>query len=180
MNSEALTKIRRAALNDSTIKRHRSHIMQLEADVKVKLNNVYVEVHLHFLRYFSIRPEEIKKMILNSFGHDFENEEPGKFQIIKQRAMNLKDQWKSKSIKRFIEHVEALLKDDIMAQHNDNPVALIHFFAKKWSIDSLDTLLYWGSNVVSFTTCSGRCKNFLRRKFLFHNSFKGFQTLNYP
>ena len=122
-------------------------------------------MRLFYLRYFRIRPQDVQLMIQRAFGTVFEKTEPAMYQLVRKRMLRLKDQWKTQATKRFAEHVQTLISDDIMVSTNSNPQALIHFFSQKWEIESLSILFYWAKDVVDFSKCEGRSLSYFRRKW---------------
>jgi hypothetical protein len=164
---DKLERLKSLAAQPRRSKKH--HVLELEAVMKKKLNNVYSEMRVHYLRYFNVKPEMVIKWILDQFGADFEDKDPARFRLLKSRILNLKDQWKTKALDRFKQHVASLIATERVYATSDDPEALQEFFARNWSLDNLESLFFWASDVVSFNNSGGRAKNFLKSKSLSSN-----------
>lgn len=103
------------------------------------------------------------KLIKDSFGSDW-MENPynaAKVRDVRCKALNLKYQWKTKSLARISEHVEAITKDQSWDDVDVDSQLLNNFFLRCWSIEKAQTLFYWATPAVDFTECSERAQRFL-------------------
>ncbi|KAI5778026.1 hypothetical protein EDC01DRAFT_635245 [Geopyxis carbonaria] len=163
---EGLEKIKQIVLGNSSYRQKRKQLYEIEAETHVKLKELHGLMRSHFLRYFVLTPDQITEFMGKVFGERYESENPGKHRIIKTRALNLKDQWKSQSLRRFTEHVETLVGTNRIIRTSTDAEGLREFFTNNWEIEHLNKLFYWAVPSINFELSSGKAKNLLRNIYI--------------